>query len=195
MTNVINYNKFLVKEHVGLFKAANSFDIFEPDSGDKIMECREPKLGFITKLLRFTDYKTMTPFDVVVTSIDGKQVVRITRGISLFISKVTVRDERDNVIGSFKQKLFSIGGKFDVFDKNDKVICTLVGKWTIWDFYFKKGEREYGHVSKEWAGIGKEMFTSADNYVLKIREQVPEDAKERKLILAAVLCIDMVLKE
>jgi len=195
MTNVINYNKFLVKEHVGLFKAANSFDIFEPDSGDKIMECREPKLGFITKLLRFTDYKTMTPFDVVVTSIDGKQVVRITRGISLFISKVTVRDERDNVIGSFKQKLFSIGGKFDVFDKNDKVICTLVGKWTSWDFYFKKGEREYGHVSKEWAGIGKEMFTSADNYVLKIREQVPEDAKERKLILAAVLCIDMVLKE
>ena len=197
MTSVINYNKFLIKEHVGLFKAANSFDIFEPDSGDKIMECREPKLGIITKLLRFSDYKTMTPFDVVVATMDGKQVIRVTRGISFFNSKVVVKDERNRVIGGFNEKFFTmkIGGEFNVLDKNNKVICSLVGKWTTWDFYFKKGDRQYGHVSKEWAGIGKELFTSADDYILKVREQLPDNSKERKLILAAVLCIDMVLKE
>ena len=54
---------------------------------------------------------------------------------------------------------------------------------------------EYGHVSKEWAGMGKELFTSADNYMLEINENVPPDHPMRQLIVAAVLCIDMVLKE
>ncbi len=49
--------------------------------------------------------------------------------------------------------------------------------------------------TKKWAGLGKEMFTSADNYVLEIADSVPLDDTIRKLILAAVMCIDMVLKE
>lgn len=46
-----------------------------------------------------------------------------------------------------------------------------------------------------WAGMGKEFFTSADNYVLQIEENVAQDSPLRQLILAAVMCIDMVLKE
>ena len=195
MSNVINKNLFLVKEHIGIFKAANNFDIYDPSSGDIIMECREPTLGFFTKMLRFTDYKRMTPFDVHIKSTDGQRIVRIHRGISIFLSKVVVSDQDNNVIGGFKQKLFSIGGKFDVLDKNEQVICELSGKWTGWDFYFKSGEKQYAHVTKKWGGMGKEMFTSADNYVLEISSQVPEDDDVRKLILAAVMCIDMVLKE
>lgn len=57
------------------------------------------------------------------------------------------------------------------------------------------GESELAHVTKKWEGIGKELFTSADNYVLQISESVPADSMVRQLILAAVMCIDMVLKE
>ncbi|WP_438464994.1 phospholipid scramblase-related protein [Marinomonas sp. PE14-40] len=195
MSQVINKNLFLVKEHIGLFKAANNFDIYDPENGELIMECREPNLGLITKLLRFTDYKRMTPFDVQIRTPDDQRVVRITRGISIFLSKVEVRDENNELIGGFKQKFLSIGGRFDVLDKNDEVICTLSGKWTGWDFYFKRDDQEFAHVSKKWAGIGQELFSSADNYVLKIAEEIEADHDVRKLILAAVMCIDMVLKE
>jgi uncharacterized protein YxjI len=99
------------------------------------------------------------------------------------------------VIGGFAQKFFSIGGKFDVFDKNEQVICTLAGSWTGWNFSFEHEGRKYAHVSKKWAGLGKEMLTSADNYVLEIAQDIPADHDIRKLILAAVMCIDMVLKE
>ena len=54
---------------------------------------------------------------------------------------------------------------------------------------------EYAHVSKKWSGFGKELFTSADNYMLSINEKVEKDDPIRLLILAAVMCIDMVLKE
>ena len=57
------------------------------------------------------------------------------------------------------------------------------------------GEKELAHVTKKWTGIGKELFTSADNYVLEISDSVPADDTIRQLILAAVMCIDMVLKE
>lgn len=195
MHEVLSQNVFLVKEHLGIFKAANNYDIHDPQTGEIIMECREEGLGFITKLLRFTDFKRMTPFNVQIKTPEGKQIVRITRGISIFLSKVTVLNENDQIIGGFKQKLFSIGGSFSVLDSNENPVCMLRGKWTGWDFKFMDGETELAHVSKKWAGIGQELFTSADNYALEISESVPTDDAVRQLILAAVMCIDMVLKE
>ena len=107
-----------------------------------------------------------------------------------------VMDENDRQIGGFRQKLFSIGGKFKVQDSRGHDICELKGKWTGWDFKFLDNQgQEMAHVTKKWAGLGKEMLTSADNYMLEISAQLPVDDDKRKLILGAVMCIDMVLKE
>ncbi len=137
----------------------------------------------------------MTPFCVDIQTPDGQRILTVKRGISIFLSKVDVLNENDEVLGRFKQKFFSIGGKFDVFDANDKVMCSLKGKWTSWEFSFMRGEEELAKVTKKWAGLGKELFTSADNYVLTINENVPADDPLRALIMGAVICIDMVLKE
>ena len=178
-----------------MFKAANNFDIYQPDTQQMIMTCREEKLGFFTKMLRFTDYKTLTPFNLVIADMNGRQVVRVTRGVSFFRSKVQVMDENDMPIGMFRQRMLSIGGKFDVFDQNGTQLCTLKGNWYGWNFKFADETREYASVSKKWAGLGREMFTSADNYILNIEPSVPEKNPLRPLILAAVMCIDFVLKE
>jgi uncharacterized protein YxjI len=194
MGSPLEKNVFFVKEHVGMFKAANNFDIYDPESQQMVMECREDNLGFFTKMLRFTKYKRNTPFDIRITTKEGQQIIRVKRGVSLFLSKVQVFDENDTLIGIFKQKFFSIGGAFNIFDAEEREICQLKGKFTGWNFRFLSGDSELAHVTKKWAGIGKEMFTSADNYILEIAENVPNDGT-RKLILAAVMCIDMVLKE
>jgi hypothetical protein len=44
-------------------------------------------------------------------------------------------------------------------------------------------------------GVGRELFTSADHDMLQVSESVPADHEVRALILAAVMCIDFVLKE
>jgi uncharacterized protein YxjI len=195
MDELLNRNLFVVKEHVGMFKAANNFDIFDANTGHEILHCREDKLGGFTKMLRFTDYKRMTPFHVEIRRPDGGALVTVQRGVSLFLSKVDVLDASGMRIGGFQQKFFSIGGKFEVLDATDNPICTLRGKWTGWNFKFEQNGSVLAEVSKKWAGLGKELFTSADNYVLSISESVPRDAPVRPLILAAVMCIDMVLKE
>ena len=193
--DVLNRNLFVVKEHAGLFKASSNFDVFDPETGEIILQCREPTLGWITKVLRFTKYKRMTPFSVHITTPTGEPVLHVSRGISLFLSNVQAYDEMGEFIGSFKQKLFSLGGKFSVLNERHEPVCELKGKWTGWDFQFHSNGEELARVTKKWAGIGKELFTSADNYVLEISDHVPPSSAVRKLILAAVMTIDLVLKE
>lgn len=195
MNSILKRNDFFVKEHRGILKAANNYDIFDPYTQEQIMYCREENLGAFTKLFRFTDYKTMTPFDLIVRDMNGNQVVRIRRGFSWFRSKVEVLDENNIVIGYFRQRLLTIGGKFDVLDANGSLLCTLRGKWHSWDFNFTDGNSQFASVSKKWAGIGREFFTSADNYVLSIDNIVGPTDSRRPLLLAAVMCIDFVLKE
>ena len=195
MNALLNRNLFLIKEHVGMFKAANNYDIYDPESQQIVMNCREEKLGFFTKIFRFTKYKRMTPFNVEISTPTGDKILTVKRGVSIFLSEVEVFDEQDVLVGKFKQKFFSFGGKFNVLDANENILCKLKGKWTGWDFKFVNEQTEYSHVSKKWAGLGKELFTSADNYVLEIYDNVDEDSPLRVLMLAAVVCIDMVLKE
>lgn len=195
MHPVLNRNLYLVKEKVGMFKAANNFDIFDPETGEEIIHCREENMGFFTKILRFTDWKTLTPFQIDLKTPSGDPILSVRRGVSLFLSTVEVLDETGDRIGGFKQKLFSIGGSFRVLGADDRELCTLKGKWTGWEFRFVSGETEFATVSKKWAGLGRELFTSADNYILQISENVPPNNPIRELIMAAVMCIDMVLKE
>ena len=195
MNPLLNKNLFLIKEQVGMFRAANVYDIFDLETNQHIMTSKEPNLGIFTKIFRFTKYKSHTPFNVVVTETSGKKIVNIKRGTTFFRSDVEVFDEKDQLIGYFKQKFWSMGGKFEIVDKNQKPVCLLQGNWTGWDFKFIKDTTELGFVNKKWAGIGKEFFTSADNYVLSISDNVAQDAVERQLIFAAVMVIDMVLNE
>jgi len=195
MNAILNRDLFFVKEHVGMFKAANNYDIIDPETNKIIINCREDNLGFFTKMLRFTKYKRYTPFNVNLKTTDNQNILYVKRGVSVFISKVEVFDENNILIGKFKQKFFSLGGKFDVLDANDNYLCTLKGKWTSWDFKFINNDIQYAQVNKKWAGMGKELFTSADNYMLQINDNVPHNSPLRQLIVAAVMCIDMVLKE
>lgn len=196
MNPVLNRNLFFVKEHTGIFKASNNFDIFDPETQQIILQCREERLGFFTKMFRFTKYKRMTPFEIDIRTPAGDMVLTVKRGVSLFVSTVDVLDASGTLVGKFKQKFFSIGGKFQVVDAADRPLCMLKGSWTSWDFRFISDDnKEFAWVTKKWAGFAKEFFTSADNYVLQINESVPENHPLRVLIMGAVMCIDFVLKE
>jgi uncharacterized protein YxjI len=197
MDSILEKNLYLFKEHIGLFKASNNYDIYDPESKNIILNCREKNLNPAYKIIRifFQDFKRMTPFEIDITRLDGRKILKVKKGFSLFLSKVQVFDENDKIIGILKQKLFPIGNNFDMLDKNETLVCKLKGNLIGWNFKFIQNNKEIGLVTKKWSGIGKEMFTSADNYILEIKENVNKDNAVRLLILAAVICIDMVIKE
>lgn len=195
MTTVLDKNLFLVKEHIGLLKAANSFDIYDPKTGDLILEAREPRLGMLTKILRFTNWKRQTPFQVEIREPNGVLRAVARRGVSFFLSNVTVEDGNGQVLGRLREKLFSIGGGFLLFSPEGTELARLNGSWTGWNFRFTAGGFDLATITKKWAGIGKELFTSADNYIIEISDRIQPGNPIRSLILGAMVTIDMVLKE
>ena len=195
MNPILTRNQFFVKEHVGMFEAANSYDIFDLGSQQPLLECREPNLGFFTKMFRFTKYKTQTPFDIEVRDPAGQLVLRLTRGVSFFRSTVKVFDGKEGLVGKFRQQVFSLGGKLSVLDANDQIICTVQGKITSFDYKLLRDGAPIALVTKKWMGLGRELFTSADNYVISIGPTVAAQGGIRAMIVAAALCIDMVFAE
>ena len=195
MNPILNNNLYFIKERTGIFKASNSYDIFNPENKQQILTSTEPNLGIITKIFRFTKFKSKTPFDVSIQTMGDQKVLGLQRGIAIFRSDVKLLNGNDHQIGVFKQKFWSMGGKFEIYDMQGKQVCLLQGKWTGWDFKFIRDEKELGFVSKKWAGLGKELFTTADNYMLQINDSVAPDDTIREFLVAAVICIDMVLKE
>jgi len=197
MDLILEKNLYLFKEHLGLIKAHNNYDIFDPESKEMILHCREKNLNIFYKIVRIflKDYKRMTPFEIEIKGLTGKKILKVKKGVSFILSKIQVYDENDNIVGIFKQRLFPFGNYFDMLDKSENLVCKLKGNFIGWNFKFLKEDSEVGLVTKKWAGIGKEMFTSADNYILEIKDKVEKDSPLRLLILAAVICIDMVIKE
>jgi uncharacterized protein YxjI len=198
MKKNLQKNIFLFKEHLGMFKASNNYDIYDPKTKEIILHCREKNLNPVYKIVRLflTDFKALTPFEIDIRGLDGKRIIKVKKGLSLILSKIEVFDENDKLIGLFKQKLFpNFYPKFEMFDEKENLVSILKGNLIGWNFEFLKDENTIATVTKKWSGIGKEMFTSADNYILEIKDTVDKADPLRLLIFAAVICIDMVFKE
>lgn len=193
---MLNRKQFFIREHVGLLKLSDVYDILDPDSQAKIGEARE-EVGALVKILRLLINKSLMPTRVGVyegaEESSRKLVFSIRRGVALFRPKVEVTDANGVPLGYLQSKALSLGGAFRVFTADGKEIALVKGDWKGWNFRLLSGEVELGVITKKWAGLGKELFTSADNYIISIHGE--PDVTVNTLLLASGLAIDTVLKE
>ncbi|MDR0405808.1 MAG: hypothetical protein LBH54_03315, partial [Clostridiales bacterium] len=72
---------------------------------------------------------------------------------------------------------------------------TIAGDWRGWNFTVTAADgAAIGTINKKWAGAMKELFTTADKYIVTIDSSVT-DKTRRTALVAAATTIDMVLKE
>ena len=195
---MLNRKTFFIREHIGLMKLVDTFDILDPETQQPLGIARE-KPSALVQVLRLFVNKRMMPTAVHVYEGSDPQnedrlLFTIRRGFTLFRARVDVCDAGGNALGWLKSKALSLGGAFRVFDASDREVALVQGDWKGWNFRFVDGEgRELGTITKKWAGIGKELFTSADNYIIALNDAAkPADAV---LLLAAGLAVDTVYKE
>ena len=195
MIDVFNRNIFLIRENFRLLKAEFDFDICDPETGNVLLKATEDKVRGLIKLFRFSSYKTTTPFDIKVGTLDGQPALRIAKGIPKVVLRIKVFDSNGELIGVFRQKPFSISGAFDVLDAEDRPVCRLKGGLGGWNFSFMTPDGiELARIVKKWTNLGKELCTSADDYILVIDEAVPRDSMTRQLVVASALCVGLTMK-
>ena len=188
--------QFMVKERVGFLKLTDTYDIFDLNSSAQLGTAHEAVSPLI-KVLRLLINKRLLPTSIEVRASEGgPAMLTIKRGVGFLRTPVQVLDQTGRQIGSFKSKVFTIGGGFDVFDATGNKIAEIKGDWKGWNFTLRgpQGE-ELGKVTKKWAGIGKELFTTADNYAIALNETAPKNQESVAMLLAAGLAVDTVYKE
>ncbi len=195
---MLTRNQFIVKEHVGLLKFSDTYDIIDPATGTLIGQAKE-KVAAWVHLLRLVMNKQQLPTTIqFINQPDdrgaGEVVLSIRRGFTFFRAKVQVFDANEKSLGYFKAKFLSIGGGFHIYDPSNRKLGEVKGDWKGWNFkLLDTAGLELGTVTKKWAGLGKELFTSADTYVISLTAGA--DGTTRALLLAAGLAIDTIYKE
>lgn len=196
MTAMLERRTYLIKEQVAFLKLSDTYDILDPATGERVGTAREELPGWAKALKLLVDKRMLPTTVAVYDATDERLVFKIKRGVPLLRAKVTIHDHDGEVIGYFKSKLITLGGAFTVYDRDENQVATVKGDWKGWNFKFLTADGNLmGTVTKQWAGLGKEMFTSADNYVIALEEGVDDRADGNLLLLAAGLAIDTVFKE
>ena len=193
---MLNLNRILVKEQVGLFKLVDRYDLFDPETSRQVGHCQE-KPGWYVHVLRLLINKRLLPTVVEVVP-EGRPapLFRIRRGFRLFRAVVQVEDAGGKLLGTLRSKVLSFKIDIGVLDSQEREIARVQGDWKGWNFKLVSPQgQELGTITKKWAGIGKELFTSADNYLIELAEDKSGDNKIRTILLAAALAIDICFKE
>jgi len=189
-------NTWLVKERVAWLKLTDQYEILEPETGQTLGTAKEEPPGW-AKMLRLAVNKHILPTTVNIYEDGVAEPLFFIKRAGVFIrAKVVVHQQDGTPIGYFKAKLLTLGGGFHVFNMQDQPVAEIKGDWKGWNFkLLGPGGNELGTVTKKWAGIGKELFTSADNYIIALSENATQDEIVKKLLLAAGLSIDLVYGE
>jgi uncharacterized protein YxjI len=186
------HDQYILDEKVAFLKFENSYTIRDLQ-GDPIGFIQQEMSGG-QKALRLLVKKQHLPFTLHILDDDGQVVATIQRGATLVRSNITVSDGRGEVIGYIKQK-FTLGKPvFTILDANQCELGQITGNWRAWDFAIDVGGRQVGQINKQWNGVAKELFSSADRYLVSVDPALPEDGR-KVLIIASAVTIDMVLKE
>jgi uncharacterized protein YxjI len=194
--SLLDRRTFFVKERVAMLKMTDTYDILDPATSQSIGVAREEPPTW-AKWLRLAVNKSMLPTAIrIYEAEDQPPVVSIERGFTVLRSKIAVKSADGTPLGYFKSKLISLGGGFHVYDPQDQQVAEVKGNWRGKEFkFFNKGGREIGSVTKKWAGLGKELFTSADNYIITLTDSQTATPENTALLLAAGIAVDIVFKE
>lgn len=193
---LLNRKLFFVREHVALLKLTDTFDILDPETSQPIGIIKEEP-GVLVKILRVISKKSALPTRINAYETEGQPpVFTIKRGFTFIRAKTEVLDHAGNKLGYMKSKLLTIGGGLNVFDNDNRKVAEIKGDWRGWNFQMVDDSgRQLGTISRSWGGLARELFTSADNYVVAIDPAVSSDAKLSTLLLAAAISLDMAYKE
>lgn len=186
-------NNYFIDEKVNFFQFENTYQVFN-ERAEKIGSINQ-RLSAGQKALRLLLNKAMLPFRLEIKDTNGALLASISRGWTFFMSKIEIHSGDGKLIGTVQQKFKLFKPTFKIFNYQGVQIAEISGDWKAWNFAIKEPSGSViGNISKKWAGAMKELFTSADKYIVSI-DPGYSNMMNKITILSAAITIDMVLKE
>lgn len=158
-------------------------------NGQQVARVRQVGENFFTK-----SYEGMRTRRLKVHDMSGQPLMTLTLPPRMWRSEVSVADDEGKTIGRIlKETQGIIGDARYRLEAGGK----LAGKLHAEDsrnFSVKdKSGSEVARMTNTWAGLTKELFTKADNYVVEIPQ--PLENPLRSLVIAAAIVVDIMFRQ
>jgi uncharacterized protein YxjI len=191
---LFQHNILVVNQKAKLIELTNQYSVFDAD-GNTVGHVNQVGQSNVKKLLRLVssvDQFLTHHFDI--TDASDALVMSITRPAKLFKSTVLINDSTGTELGRIVQE--NVFGKihFALEVGGLKIGAIKAENWRAWNFSIEDADgREVARITKKFAGLAREIFTTADSYVVEIHENLSQPL--HSLVIAAALSIDTALKQ
>jgi uncharacterized protein YxjI len=185
----------MVSQKAKLIELTNEYDVTDPATGALLAQVVEVGQSGLKKAVRFLgNYDQFFTHKLEVRDPSGRVLLQMTRPAKVFKSRMQIAQGdstpvgeivQDNVFGK-KRFGFSVGGAI--------IGGIRAENWRSWDFAIEDAAgTEIGRINKKWAGIGRELFTTADHYQVLIHQELPYPL--RLMAIASAVTVDTALKQ
>lgn len=186
----------IVNQKAKIFEQTSNFAVYRAD-GTQVGAVRQVGQSWIAKLLKaFSNFAIfMSARYEIVDTMDAVQLV-VYKPRTFIKPRVMVQRPDGTEIGQIKQKIRFGKAKFMLTAPGgEQELATLNAEnFRAWNFSITDpNDVEIARLSKTWAGLGKEMFTKADNYVVEMKTQLADPVLS--LVVASALTIDQLMKQ
>jgi uncharacterized protein YxjI len=195
MSELLSRNVLVISQKGKLVELTNEYRILD-EEGNQIGFIREEGQSKARKALRFlSNVDQFLTHRLGVYDASGQRVAELLRPAKLLKSTVQVADGQGTVVGKIIQQNVFGKKRFGLQSAAGEDIGSINAEnWRAWDFAIQDGQgREVGRITKKWAGILKEGFTTADNYILQITGDVSPEL--RLVMVASAAGVDTALKQ
>ena len=184
----------VVNQKAKLIEINNEYAIFD-QNGTQIGAVREVGQSKVKKAVRLlSSYDQFLTHKFQIVDMGGNVLLALTRPAKFVKSKIIVQNGSGQEIGSIVQQNAIGKIRFGLEAGGHTYGSINAENWRAWNFNIQDhAGNEVARITKTWEGLAKTMFTTADNYVVQIHQQLDEPL--RSLVVAAGLAVDTALKQ
>ena len=184
----------VVNQKAKLIEVTNEYSVFD-QAGRQLGSVVEVGQSALKKAVRLlSSYDQFMTHKLEVRDAYGQPVLLLTRPAKFIKSKVLVQRPDGTQLGEIVQQN-AIGKINFAFVVNGQQVGAIKAEnWRAWNFAIVDHTgAEVARITKTWEGLAKAVFTTADNYVLQIHQQLAEPLLS--MVVASALTVDTALKQ
>jgi hypothetical protein len=184
----------VVNQKARFIEIANEYAIFD-QGGRQIGSVVEVGQSALKKAARvLTSLDQYMTHRLEVRDMAGNVLLVLTRPAKLLKSRVIVARPDGTEIGQIVQQNAIGKIRFGLVVGGQQIGMIKAENWRAWNFAIvDHAEVEIARITKTWEGLVKAVFTTADNYVVQLKFQLPEPLLS--LVVASALTVDTALKQ
>ena len=193
-TKVLTEPILVVNQKTKLIELVTEYKVMDQE-GNEIGAVAQVGQSTLKKIARFvSSVDQFMTHTYEIRDSNGEALLVLTRPRKLVKSSFILATPDGREVGQVKQNNVFGKIKFSLEANGETVGSLNAENWRAWNFNIQDAKgNEVARITKTWEGVLKTAFTTADNYMVEIKQQLDEPL--RSLVVAAALCVDTALKQ